>query len=285
MIRPATPTPGDPIRAKYSYDPDATHSVTQMFSTFDECILGIEGTPALFATMTADVDVDRICAEADLDNALTGGERTTVQTALENRNIPAQWVTDPITWRQVIRTIVGMFQLNKMLTQRMFWKKMLDDIHAWLQGGGLSNVVGFEAEPPATTTKELNRQGRIVKGLQWQQLPIGVQNYLIAVRDEQGWSNAELGLTTTSTVLEIMKGMSGQHKGIKRRLVRHGLTLNSTWADFPQGMKDELRVAVEAFGLDPVALGFSGTTTLRQMLKTFADEFAARPLQFNNVIV
>jgi hypothetical protein len=48
---------------------------------------------------------------ANLDATLTAGQVTTTQTALEAANIPAGWVTTALTWRQVLRTVLGMFTL------------------------------------------------------------------------------------------------------------------------------------------------------------------------------
>jgi hypothetical protein len=79
--------------------------------------------------------------------------------------------------------------------------------------------------------------------------------------------------------------MGSQGVGIRRRLARHGLTLDSTWAAFPQTLRDELREIVEDFGFDPVALGLSGASQLRQILKTFADQFSNKPVILAGVAV
>jgi hypothetical protein len=46
-----------------------------------------------------------------LDETLTAGQVSAVQTRLENNGIPAGWVTTARTWRQVLRIVAAMFQL------------------------------------------------------------------------------------------------------------------------------------------------------------------------------
>ena len=47
---------------------------------------------------------------ANLENTLTAGQVTGVQTRLDNRNLPSAWVDTVDTWRQVIKRIFGFIQ-------------------------------------------------------------------------------------------------------------------------------------------------------------------------------
>ncbi len=51
---------------------------------------------------------------ADLDQNLSAGAVTTVEAALEARNIPAHWVSTNLTYRQVLRVVAGMFQFAQV---------------------------------------------------------------------------------------------------------------------------------------------------------------------------
>lgn len=46
----------------------------------------------------------------DLDTQLTAGAVTAVESALEARNIPAEWVSTSLTYREVLRCVIGIFQ-------------------------------------------------------------------------------------------------------------------------------------------------------------------------------
>ncbi len=51
---------------------------------------------------------DAMAIPFNMDVLLTAGNVTTVQTKLEAINIPAGWVTTSLTWRQVVRIVLGM---------------------------------------------------------------------------------------------------------------------------------------------------------------------------------
>lgn len=271
-------------KPKYVDDAAVTGWGALRFSHVDDAILMLDATQTYLNSVAGQTDTTRICTEAQLDNNLSAAQRTAAQNALEARSIPAQWITNPITFRQVIRT-AGHIGFVNLRLGGTFAKSFHDRIHTWLANGGLRNVSGFEDQPIPTTPEEFGAQGKILLGLTYSQLPNGVQNYLLEIRDRQGWTNQELGLNASSTVKQILRAMGNQGVGIRRRLQRHGLTLGSTWSELPQGFRDELQEIVQDFGLDPVALGLSGTSTLRQILKTFADQFASLPVIIGGVSV
>ena len=221
---------------------------------------------ATLDTIAADPEVTRLATQSNWGDSITNGQANQIKSLLEGFGIPAQWVSGGMTRAQIIKTIVGIFQLNQRL-EGIAFNKMRADFYAWVDGGGLGNVAGHESD----VNLSINEQRKIAKTLQWQELPTGAQNYLIAMRDKNGWSNTDLGLTATSTVNEIIKAMTGQGFGIRRRLAKHGLTLDSQYSTFPQGWKNELVEIVESFGLTPAELGLTGTSSLRDFLKAFAD--------------
>jgi hypothetical protein len=273
-----------PYRARYSADPAVVRHGCIRYSKQDDCIVLLDAPQAYLDGVAAQPDAVRICTEAQLDNVLTAPQRTAVGNALEAREIPAGWLNAGDTWRVVIRTVCHIFFVNQRL-EGTFAAPIHNQIETWLRAGGLAQVAGFESEPPASTPVLVRAQGRITLGLTFSQLPTAAQNYLLQVRDRQGWTNNELGLTAASTVRQIITAMGRQGVGVRRRLARHGLTLNSQWNTFPAALQDELREVVQTFGFDPVALGFSGASTLRQILKTFADQFAEHPVIIAGAVV
>lgn len=53
--------------------------------------------------------VDTTALPVNLNPTLTGGQVTATQNALEALNLPAGWVNTSLTWREVVRTVLGMF--------------------------------------------------------------------------------------------------------------------------------------------------------------------------------
>jgi hypothetical protein len=67
---------------------------------------------ATHATLAALPRVTQI--PADLDQQLSAGAVNAVQNALEARNIPAHWVSTNLTYRQVLRVVMGIFQFAQV---------------------------------------------------------------------------------------------------------------------------------------------------------------------------
>jgi hypothetical protein len=127
------------------------------------------------ATATAQPDVTRI--PDNLDQLLGAGAVSAVQTALENRNIPAGWVTAALSYRTVIRTIWGFF--------------------AFLQR---YSVVSGNTNPILAASINLDTQ--------FNQLSATAQTNLQNTATSLGLSAA--GLTGTSTLRQILKNISDQ---------------------------------------------------------------------------
>lgn len=59
---------------------------------------------------------DGFALPRDLDQTLTAGQASAVQARLETAKIPAHWVSASLTWRQVLRTTIGMSLILQRLT-------------------------------------------------------------------------------------------------------------------------------------------------------------------------
>jgi hypothetical protein len=62
-----------------------------------------------------------------------------------------------------------------------------------------------------------------------------------------------------------------------------GATLDTTWAELPQGAKDILLTTAQMLGIDTSAA--TGSTTLRQIYKAFADAWGAEPFFFGDFVL
>jgi len=277
-----TGTREDPHRAKYGRDPVVVRAGAVRISRQDEAVLLIDAPQAYLDQVEAQPDVMVITTPANIDLSLTQGQVDAIKAALEARQIPAHWLNAGDTRRTVIRMVCHMAFLNQRL-EGIFLRPFHEQIHAWLLGGGMVGIGGVTAPP--TNQQELRAQGQLLMALTFAELPTGVQQFLIDVRDRQGWTNQELGMTAQSTVREILRAMEVQGVGWKRRLARHGMTLDSTWNQLPQTFRDELREVVESFGFDPERLSLAGSTSLRHILRVFAELFQAQSVHFAGVEV
>lgn len=277
-----TGTRTDPYRAQFANDPSVVRHGCLRFSRQSDCLLMLDAPQTYLNTVAGSAGVQLVATPANIDNALTAGQATTIRNALEARQIPAAWVVAGLTRREVIRTVAHMAFLNQRL-EGIFLRPFHSRIETWLQNGGMVGIRGVTA-PPANA-EELKQHGKLLLGTTYGELPANVQQFLLDVRDRQGWTNQDLGLTAQSTVREILRAMGAQGVGWQRRLARHGLTLDSTWTQLPAAFQDELREVVEDFGFDPQALGLSGASTLRQILRTFADQFQNEPIEIGGVTV
>lgn len=85
-------------------------------------------------------------------------------------------------------------------------------------------------------------------------------------------------------MIQFSQRMIGRFgKGWRQRAAEHGLTLDSTWSNFPQALKDEFIGVAESFGWDVPSLGLSASSTLREILNTMAEQFAGYPFVIGGI--
>jgi len=126
-------------------------------------------------SLQINVDVTKI--PDNLNQLLGAGAVNTVQTALEDRNLPAGWVTSALSYRDVLRTLWGFF--------------------AFLQR---YSVVSGNTNPLIAAAVTLDTQ--------FNQLSQTARTNLQDTAASLGLSSA--GLTGTSTIRQILKNISDQ---------------------------------------------------------------------------
>lgn len=84
----------------------------------DACLFVVDSTDAQHTALTANADVRAF--PADLDSAVSAGNRAQIVNALEALNVPAQWVANGQTFRVVLRRLVGIFLLLQRVHGRGF---------------------------------------------------------------------------------------------------------------------------------------------------------------------
>lgn len=122
-------------------------------------------------TIVANADVARL--PDNLDANLTSGQVTAISNHLEARNIPADWVSIALTWRQLIRDVVGLFQF----------------IQRYKGLGGPGPIFG----------------GSVTLTTTFSQLPLAARNALVAAANSFGYDTS--ALTGASTVRQILNAM------------------------------------------------------------------------------
>lgn len=132
-----------------------------------------EVTPAQHTALTANSDLQSF--PANLDTQLTAGVVTTVKAGLESLSIPGGWVTTALTYRNLLRVVIQIFQFSQRF-------------HG-LGGGRLF---------PAGVTLDT----------QFSALSAGQRTSLQAAATSFGWDTS--GLTGANTLRQILKAMADQ---------------------------------------------------------------------------
>lgn len=174
----------DPWRAKYTSDANVSSSGSIRIGKQDECVVLLQAPQAYLDSVAAQADTISIATPANIDDALTQGQVDAVRAWLEARSIPGDVVNVGDTRRQAIRAICRMFLFNQRC-EGMF-------------GTGL---------------KRLAVNAGLTLSTQFSAFPQNVKDAFIAVRDAHGWGN--LGLTTSSTLRQILVAVAGQFQGIE----------------------------------------------------------------------
>lgn len=179
----------DPRVPKYKNEFGAFHWQGPVdYGSQDACFVALDADATTHSTLSAHADV--LTVPANLDSNPTAGAVTTTQNALEALSIPAGWVNTSLTWRTIVRVVIGMFVLN--------------------------------------------------------------QRYWV---------------------------ISGNELGNGRRSIFDNVNLNSTVSQIPAQARAWLDAAAASMNLD--TSGITGSTTIRQMLQIFGQQFAANPYTFD----
>lgn len=110
-----------------------------------------------------------------------------------------------------------------------------------------------------------------------------VANFLETLNVPAGW------VTTALTWRQITRTVAGLFLFAQRlrsflgnvRLVEAGVTLDTRFNQLPQATRQALTATAESFGYDTSSLG--GTSTVRQILKVMADQWAAKPIHLGGI--
>ena len=106
-----TGTHSDPLRPKYVADMGIPNVSFVRFGA--SAITYANATPADEATIGANADAVVV---PPLDNTIGSGALSAVQAEIEALNMPAGWVSVGMTYRSVLRVLVGMAQLIQRVT-------------------------------------------------------------------------------------------------------------------------------------------------------------------------
>ena len=165
----------DVRRPKYIADADPPVSFSGMDYGFQPVFMvGADVSDAQDAALVALGDVRRV--PDNLDSNPNAAGVTAVANFLETLNVPAGWVTTALTWRQITRTVAGLF----LFMQRLH--SFLGDVRLIDAGVTLSTQFGA--------------------------LPLATRQALIATADSFSYDTSSL--SGASTLRQILKVMADQ---------------------------------------------------------------------------
>lgn len=103
-----------PVKPKYIGDLGVTWASVD-YGQEQTYLVGADVTTAQHNSISANADVTSV--PANLDNQV-GANLATVQAALENLKIPADWITSGMTYRQILSLIIKLFRILQRLLGR-----------------------------------------------------------------------------------------------------------------------------------------------------------------------
>lgn len=144
------------------------------YGLMDACIVVADVTPEQHDELVTHADV--LALPENIDNPIpNAGARNKVRDALELLHIPGAWVQVGITYREVLRTVLQVFQLGQRYAG--ITRQRLIDI-----GFTLDNTVG--------------------------DLPVGVRQNLAATAESFGWDIS--AITLSWTIRDALKHLADQ---------------------------------------------------------------------------
>jgi hypothetical protein len=73
--------------------------------------------------------------------------------------------------------------------------------------------------------------------------------------------------------------------GWKKQAQDAGMTLDSTWQEFPQPLKDAFITVRDSFGFTNEQLGLTNQSTMREALKAFSDQFEGKEIHIGGLVI
>jgi hypothetical protein len=175
-----TGTKSDPRRPKYFSDG------TLINPTWSGIDYGFEPWMFVGADLSAANDAlivsepDAFAIPFNLEANLTNPQVNSVKNKLEAINVPAGWVNTTLTWRTVVRTVLGMF----------LFQQRLGGVYVETNGG----------KPPQLFS------GGVSLATTFGELSIAMQAAIVATAQSFGFSTA--GLTSNTTLRVILKALA-----------------------------------------------------------------------------
>jgi hypothetical protein len=151
------------------------------YGSFDWCLCAVEIPTGIHPLLAAKAGVRQI--PEDLDS-LVGGARDTVRGYLEEMALPGAWVVNSTPWREVVRTVCGVFTLGQR----------------------------YDALTPAG---EQTFGQRLVGNLnvQWQNIPQEVRDRVVTAGSDLTPPLDFSEVTPTTTVRNVLKLLADQWQG------------------------------------------------------------------------
>jgi hypothetical protein len=173
---PLNETTPDSLRPKYFGDMTGISWSSMRFGGQPIRLVGSDLSVFDQTFVTSHTDV--LALPADLNEIVLPPIASSLQTKLEDMNIPAHWVSAGMTYRQVLRKICHIFQFMQRL-----------------KGLGLGRLLG----------DTINLDTKFVG------LPAMSKSKLRDAADDLKWDKA--GITNTATLRQILKSMADQWEG------------------------------------------------------------------------
>jgi hypothetical protein len=179
-----TGTKADARRLKYFAD-----GTLNPRPDFDWVDYGLEPNGAVGANLSAAQDAqltafpDVNAVPFNLDSNPTTPQATAVQNYLEGINLPAGWVTTAMTWREIVRNVLNMFEFMQAY-------------------GGQ-----YSTQNPGTAVPLIFSAGRTL-ATTWGTLPVAIQNAMLGAARQLGIDPS--GVQAGTTLRIIFKSMDDQ---------------------------------------------------------------------------
>jgi hypothetical protein len=176
----ATDTRGHLVPKYTSTFTDAGFSVSTIrFGNNPHVLVFSDCDAATDATVDANPDVQRL--PDDLDSSPTSGQVTAIQNFLENNNIPAGWVSTAMSWRTIVRGVLGIFLFVQRyqgdggpavftggVTLNSTFSSLPQPVRAAMQQAAIEQGFDTSSLSGASTLRQILR----TMGLQWGTTPI-----------------------------------------------------------------------------------------------------------------